>query len=275
MKISICIPTFNRKILVCNAIDSALNQTKLPYEIIVVDNDSSDGTFDYLNEKYGSNIKLYKNQVNLGPVGNWRACLEHSSGDYIKYLYSDDVLHLDYLNIASILIGNNPNCTFFSNQTSSNFEEVSLNENYSKLSKSTFEFNCLLRGEYPLSPSMYLLPRAGVEAALRNRVANFDRFSGLKTGAGYDLKCILESVKIADQIYCVNSPLVKVGMGEDSISISKASTELSNCYVAAKYNRLAEKNPLLRYAYVYLLFRQYRRFIQYVSFFQFLKRFKH
>ena len=57
MKISVIIPTFNRIGLLKRAIDSVLKQSIKAYDIIVVDDGSTDGTCDMVQQKYKS-IKL-------------------------------------------------------------------------------------------------------------------------------------------------------------------------------------------------------------------------
>ena len=64
MKISVIIPTFNRIDLLKRAIDSVLNQSIKPYDIIVVDDGSTDGTFSMIQQKYKS-VKLFQ-QHNSG-----------------------------------------------------------------------------------------------------------------------------------------------------------------------------------------------------------------
>ncbi len=54
MNISVIIPTFNRRQTLDRAIDSILSQTYQPYEIIVVDDGSTDGTADWLSANYSS-----------------------------------------------------------------------------------------------------------------------------------------------------------------------------------------------------------------------------
>lgn len=56
--ISIIIPTFNSKQYISQAIQSILNQSYKNYEIIVVDDGSTDGTYEEL-KKYKNNIKYY------------------------------------------------------------------------------------------------------------------------------------------------------------------------------------------------------------------------
>lgn len=118
-KVSILIPTYNYAHYISEAIESALDQTYTDFELIIVDDRSSDNT-DQVMEKYLSDkrVKYYKNEVNLGLVGNFNKCLEYSQGDYIKYLLADDKLHPQLLEKFVPLMDENPNISLV---TSNNF----------------------------------------------------------------------------------------------------------------------------------------------------------
>ncbi len=88
MKISVVIPTFNRISLVARAIDSVLKQSLNPYEIIVVDDGSDDGTSEMIKNKYKS-IKLIQQQNN-GVSAARNNGIKHAKGDWIGLLDSDD-----------------------------------------------------------------------------------------------------------------------------------------------------------------------------------------
>lgn len=91
--ISVVIRTYNSSKTVCKAVDSALNQTldKNLYEIIVVDDQSSDNTVDSLKNKYGDKIKVMQ-QKHLGPAETTNNGIKQSSGKYVTMLDSDDFL---------------------------------------------------------------------------------------------------------------------------------------------------------------------------------------
>ena len=88
MKISVVIPTFNRISLVARAIDSVLKQSLNPYEIIVVDDGSDDGTSEMIQNKYKS-VKLIQQQNN-GVSAARNNGIKHAKGDWIALLDSDD-----------------------------------------------------------------------------------------------------------------------------------------------------------------------------------------
>ena len=86
--ISIVIPTLNRIGTLPRALDSVLNQTYQPSEIIVVDNGSSDGTINLLKERYPS-IKLLS-EKKLGVSAARNRGIRYSRFPWIALLDSDD-----------------------------------------------------------------------------------------------------------------------------------------------------------------------------------------
>lgn len=88
MKISVIIPTFNRIDLLKRAIDSVLNQSIKPYDIIVVDDGSTDDTSEMIQQKYKS-INLIQ-QKNSGVSAARNNGIKNAQGDWIALLDSDD-----------------------------------------------------------------------------------------------------------------------------------------------------------------------------------------
>lgn len=89
--VSIIIPTYNMRQWIGEAIDSALAQTYPNCEIIVVDDGSTDGTGDYLRERYGDKIR-YIYQENRGRGAARNVGFAASRGQYIQFLDADDIL---------------------------------------------------------------------------------------------------------------------------------------------------------------------------------------
>ena len=96
-KVSVLIPMYNRKHYIAECVDSVLNQTFQDFEIIIRDNCSTDGGYDFVVEKYAKEIaegklKIFVNEENLGEFGNVDALLKDATGKYLKVLHSDDLL---------------------------------------------------------------------------------------------------------------------------------------------------------------------------------------
>lgn len=88
-KVSIIIPTHNREKFIDETIQSVLDQTYKDFEIIVVDDGSTDGTKQKL-EKFNSKIKLIE-QSNLERAQARNNGVKNSNGVYIAFLDSDDL----------------------------------------------------------------------------------------------------------------------------------------------------------------------------------------
>lgn len=95
--VSICIPTYNYRRFLPDALESALAQTLRDIEIIVVDNHSDDGTMDLLAEyaRRDTRVAAHRNAANLGMTANFNRCIELARGKYVKMLCADDVLAAD------------------------------------------------------------------------------------------------------------------------------------------------------------------------------------
>ena len=93
-------------------IDSFLNQTYLPHEIIISDDCSSDKTLQLL-EKYKNNekinIKVYKNTENIGFTKNFEKAISKSSGDILFLSDQDDVWYKNKIEIIIKKFNTNPN----------------------------------------------------------------------------------------------------------------------------------------------------------------------
>ena len=87
--VSVIIPTFNRAGKVARAISSVLYQTFTDYEIIVVDDGSTDGTLDSLDQ-FRHSIKYISHQENLGVSAARNTGIKASRSPFIAFLDSDD-----------------------------------------------------------------------------------------------------------------------------------------------------------------------------------------
>ena len=111
MNISVVIPSYNRKEFLKRSIDSAINQTKKPFEIIVVDDGSTDGTETMIKSDYDF-VKFIK-QKNKGVSAARNVGIKVSIGEWICFLDSDDEWKKDKLEKQIIAMKSNPGYKFF------------------------------------------------------------------------------------------------------------------------------------------------------------------
>ena len=110
MKISVIIPTYNRRHTLERAIDSVLSQTFKPFEIIIVDDGSEDGTRNWVQEAYPSIKYIY--QPNNGVSSARNKGIRSSRGSWIALLDSDDEWMPEKLEDQVIFINENPGSLF-------------------------------------------------------------------------------------------------------------------------------------------------------------------
>jgi glycosyltransferase involved in cell wall biosynthesis len=106
MKYSIIIPTYNRANLVGKTILSALDQKHDNFEVIVVDDGSSDNTKEVVEQIKDSRLFYYrKENGERGAARNYGAL--RSTGDYLNFLDSDDIVFPNHISEADLFIASN------------------------------------------------------------------------------------------------------------------------------------------------------------------------
>jgi glycosyltransferase involved in cell wall biosynthesis len=161
--VSILVPVYNRENLIEETVNSGLSQTYENIEIIIVDNQSTDGTWKIL-EKLASQdkrIKIFQNNTNIGPVRNWKRCIDEASGEYGKILWSDDLIAPEFLE-RTVLFLNNKDVGFvftgteiFIDGTDKKSSHYFIGETGIYDSKIYID-GVLFNGQYPVSPGCSL-----------------------------------------------------------------------------------------------------------------------
>ena len=95
--ISVIIPAYNRENTIQNSIYSVLNQSMQDFEIIVVDDSSTDKTREKVMEICDGRIHYFRTSKNLGAAGARNEGLDRAKGEYIAFHDSDDIMKKDKL----------------------------------------------------------------------------------------------------------------------------------------------------------------------------------
>lgn len=206
--VSILIPVYMRANLAIQAIYSALKQDYENIEIIVVDNKSSDGTYERLCEEFKNNNKVIfaQNEKNLGAVGNWERCLERAGGKYIKYLWSDDLMSKDFISRAVDFLESDCEVAFvfssvyiFTDERDLNNDETKFCRQY-RLKKQTgvYPGKDFIKASYCCRPSVPVSPGCAVfrkeKLHLILDIPNKIGYVHRKNGAGPDVLMFLEAL---------------------------------------------------------------------------------
>ena len=140
MTISVIIPTFNSAAFISDAIESVFSQTYKDFEVIVVDDGSTDNTrsvVEYYVDKYGDRIRyFYKENRGAGSARNYG--VEHTGGGLIAFLDSDDLWYPEKMERALITLNRHPDCNFVCHSyrvrwDSGQKDEFRVNEHYNTL----------------------------------------------------------------------------------------------------------------------------------------------
>lgn len=90
--VSVIMPVYNRENVVRNAINSVLSQSYSNFELIIVDDASTDGTVNLLKKIKHDKIRVFYHDVNKGSSGARNTGLKKANGQYITYLDSDNLM---------------------------------------------------------------------------------------------------------------------------------------------------------------------------------------
>jgi glycosyltransferase involved in cell wall biosynthesis len=104
VKISVCIPVYNGAEFIRQAITSVLEQDMNDFELLIVDNHSSDETVAVVKSFSDPRIRLVQNETNIGLIPNWNKALAEARGLYIKILPADDFLYQGCLRRQSAVL---------------------------------------------------------------------------------------------------------------------------------------------------------------------------
>ncbi|MDP3443173.1 MAG: glycosyltransferase family 2 protein [Ignavibacteria bacterium] len=237
-KVSILIPVFNREKFISDCIQSALEQTFSNFEVIVVDNASTDSTWEICQHfaNNDSRVRIYRNEFNIGPVQNWLRCAAEARGNYGKFLFSDDLMFPEFLEITIPYLKNKDvafvSCAALIGESLQNSSiHYKIPASHELLSvKDYFENLCTNCYPVPYSPGTAIFRMSDIRSNLlitisTNRYHNFS-----SNGAGPDvLLFALTALKYASVIM-LQDPFVFFRAHSGSISVINDSESVTDGY---------------------------------------------
>ncbi|CAN0010341.1 unnamed protein product, partial [Chrysoparadoxa australica] len=96
---SIILPTYNRAHLIEKTVDHILSQTFKDFELIIIDDASTDKTLEVLNAIQDSRVMVLKNEVNLERSRSRNKGIDHAKGEWIAFCDSDDHWRTHHLEV--------------------------------------------------------------------------------------------------------------------------------------------------------------------------------
>ena len=89
--VSVVVPVYNRRQLIGRAVESILGQDWPRLELVVVDDGSTDGTGEFLQQTHGDRVRVVR-QENAGPSAGRNTGYRHATGEFLTALDSDDLM---------------------------------------------------------------------------------------------------------------------------------------------------------------------------------------
>ena len=114
--ISVCVPAYQASKTIRDCLVSVISQDAPEFELIVIDDCSTDNTLEIAQETVKSfgNAVVLKNLSNIGATRNWNRTLDIARGKYVKLLCSDDLLAPESLRIQADILSKNPSLAMVS-----------------------------------------------------------------------------------------------------------------------------------------------------------------
>jgi glycosyltransferase involved in cell wall biosynthesis len=92
-RVSVLIPAYNEASFIRFAVESVLAQTFADFELVVINNASTDGTSAVVRSIPDSRIRLIDEAQHVGPAANFNRALHQARGEFLKFLPADDIIY--------------------------------------------------------------------------------------------------------------------------------------------------------------------------------------
>jgi glycosyltransferase involved in cell wall biosynthesis len=228
-KISVIIPTYNLGQYLPKAIDSVLSQTYQDFEVVVVDDGSTDATAQVVKEycvRYPDKIRYFY-QENSGVSAARNVGIEHAKGEFLKFLDSDDFIYPQQLELQmESLVREDADISF------TNYERIYLNgfKAVIKLRKSDYGLISLINGKFGPIHAFLVRKDAVIKAG------GFDEDLNIKEDDDLWLRILISGAKVVTVDYMGCCYCIREG----SQSSDNEKMFVSNCYVSEKTNHLLQ-----------------------------------
>lgn len=116
-KVSLCVPAYQAERHIRRTIESLLAQRHDDFEVVVLDNNCTDGTAAVLNSFDDNRIRVVRNDSTVPLVDNFNRAVAECRGDYVKLVCADDILHPECVAAQTAVLDSNPDVALVGVQT--------------------------------------------------------------------------------------------------------------------------------------------------------------
>lgn len=229
--VSIILPTYNRDWIISRAIESVLSQSYTNYELIIIDDGSTDNTLEVI-EPYGNKVKYFYVE-NSGVAAARNKGISLSEGEFIAFIDSDDIWEVDKLEKQVLLFDNNPSydlCYCGVNYYHNNALERDTLSHYG-LIKNGFVFSKLLKKPSIATSSVV------IRAKILKNIGTFNENFKL-----FEDRDLWLRIALNHRIYFLPNILVKMHRFSDANNLTNQESEMKIYYQILLKKLLTSKN---------------------------------
>lgn len=271
--ISVVIPVFNRARFLNPCVESVATQSFDDLEIILVDNNSDDGSWDICKSwsNRDARVRTYRQIENIGPVRNWKTGIRKSRGRYLKLLFSDDLVLPGYFE-SLIDFLEDPDVGFAFSEAAIGVapdrcsDRPPWKSHSGVFSTASFIKERTLGSRVPVSPGAAIFRREDAERNLLEHVPPGIQEDWLGRGAGPDVLMYLLTASSYQHVGYCREPLAFFRahadcftLGPDSAAVERSYRE-AYCWYASQYQTAPLRERIVARAVILSGFRRATRF---------------
>lgn len=238
--ISVLIPCYNRADTITRCLRPVLDGPYRALEVIVSDNGSTDGTAEAAAAAAAgdSRVRIIRHRQNMGPLPNWRACLEAASGSLVHWLWSDDWVDPSFYRVLVNGMERNRADMAICAARIVNESEGWSYITYSRPAIPHAAGDLLRDGlagyNMPVSPAACLLPIASVRSNFHDAIPDASDIRCTARAIGCDALMILGALAESRTVHCHQEPLAFFSAHPGSISTQSGGNLLRTHYAWAR-----------------------------------------
>ena len=246
-KVSVVVPVYNREKELKYTIDSVIQQSYEDWELVIIDNCSTDDTVKIAKSYKDSRIRVIVNDSNIGLYPNWNAGYKHIRGEFYKHLSSDNLISADFIELCMKRFSDEPELDIVATSMGNideNGNKVSVSRRFSDSTYSAYEVIEKIRsyGDYWLgSPDNQLIRVSFLRAVFGDKDL-YNQELRFSADFNFTLDCLLKS---SARVGLISRELAFLRRHEGSLT----SSEGSGAQRFSEYRYYRDKLDMTRIAY--------------------------
>lgn len=231
-RFSVIVAAYQARATLADAVDSALSQTSPPYEVVVCDDGSTDGTSDVLRP-YGERIVLFRKQ-NGGEASAKNAAARAASGDFVVLLDADDIFLPERLEALGELAAARPDLDLLTTDATIEVRGEPVRRCYSD------SFTFPSQGQRPeILRRNFVFGHAAVRRERLLAVGGFDESIRFTT----DWECWIRLILTGSRVGLCPEPLARYRLLDTSLSAQRAGMMAGRIATLEKTARRGDLSP--------------------------------